>query len=185
MIVRAAAAAAAAAAALALLACGSSGGPARAARAESSGRAQEAEAETRFQDFARCLREHGIQAEALSRPGGGHGLKVRGASPAAMGAAEKACARYRPKDQSGPSHFSPQEKVALEERLQRFAKCMREHGIKVETSAAGGRAQIQIHPGGAGGGPNPESPAFLAAQKTCSPLLPGGGPTNGNPPSGG
>lgn len=167
----------AAASGLVLLACGGSRAPARAAAAE---RAAEQQTETRFEDFARCLREHGVDAEAQSRPGGGHGLKVSGANPAAMQAAEKACARYRPERQSGPSRFSPQEKVELDERLERFAKCMREHGVEVEASVAGGQPHINVHATRGGGGPpQPESPAFQAAQKACSKLLPGGGPGAG------
>ncbi len=128
----------------------------------------------KFQDFARCLREHGIEAEA-----DGHGIKVNGRSEAAMKAAEKACAKFRPPEQRGPDRMSAQERVAIQEKLQAFAKCMREHGVQLEVSAPGGRPQINIH--ATPGGPNPESPSFQAAQKTCSKLLPGGGPGGGAP----
>ena len=153
-----------------LTACGSSGSPANAAAAEG---AAEQTAEARFADFARCLREHGVNAEIGSGPNGGHAFKIRpgnaGAAPAAMEAAQKACARYRPE----PKHvnLSPQQKVQVEERLQRFARCMREHGIKVEVSTAGGGVQIGIRHAGSGG-PNPESPGFKAAQNACQKLLP-------------
>ncbi len=159
-------AAAVAGAGLALVACGGSRAPARAAAAEAT---TEQKAEVKFQDFARCLREHGIEAEA-----DGHGIKVNGRGEAAMLAAEKACAKFRPPPQRGPDRMSAQEKVDIEEALQRFARCMREHGVQVEVDAPGGRPQINIH--GTPSGPNPESPAFQAAQKACSKLLPGGGP---------
>ncbi len=153
------------AAALWLLACGSAKAPVHAAASE---QAAELKAEVKFQDFASCLREHGIEAES-----DGHGLRVNSSSEAAMKGAEKACARYRPSEQKGPNRMSAQERVDLEEKLQRFAKCMRQHGIQVEAIAPGGRPQINIHatPGGA----NPDSPAFKTAQKACSALLPGGG----------
>jgi hypothetical protein len=163
------AAAAAATAGLVLLACGSSNPPARATASEQSA---EQKAEVKFQDYARCLREHGIEAEA-----GSHGIKVNGRSEAAMKAAEQACAKFRPPAQRGPDRMSAQERVDIEEGLQRFAKCMREHGVQVEVDAPGGRPQINIH--ATPSGPNPESPAFQAAQKTCSKLLPGGGPGGG------
>ncbi|HXB15759.1 MAG TPA: hypothetical protein VNV44_08440 [Solirubrobacteraceae bacterium] len=167
-------------ASLALLACGGSSSPSSSpVRAAAAERAAEQTSEVKFQDFARCLREHGIQAEA-----GTHGIKVDGGSEAAMHAAEKACARFRPPAQSGPNRMSAQERVAIEEKLQRFAKCMREHGVQVEVSAPGGRPQMNIHATPGGSGPNPESPAFKAAQKTCSKLLPVG-PGGGPSPAGG
>ena len=135
---------------------------------------QEQKAETKFAGFARCLREHGVNAEAVSHPGGGHGIEVRpgnaGASPAAVEAAEKACAHYRPEPQK--VNFSPQQTVEREEAVQKFAKCMREHGIKVEASTSG----IEITAHGGPASPNPESGAFRHAQRVCEKLLPGGGP---------
>ena len=156
-------------ASLLLAACGGSS-PTNAASAE---RSQEQKAETKFADFAKCLREHGVNAEAVSHAGGAHGLKVSpgqaGGGPAAMEAAEKACARYRPEPQKG--NLSPQQKVEQEEAVQKFAKCMREHGIKVETSTSGNAVHIGIHAAGSGG-PNPESPGFQKAQTSCQKLLP-------------
>lgn len=159
-----------------LAACGSSVSP-TGSDAAAKERAREQSAETKFADFARCLREHGVHAEVLNRPGGGHGLKVSPGSggPQQFEAAEKACARYRPEPQTGSA--SPQQKVQREETVQKFAKCMREHGVKVEASTQGGGVQIQIHRhAGETGAPNPESPAFKRAQSACQKLLPGGGP---------
>ncbi len=167
---------------LILAACGGSSPTSSAADSEQS------KEETKFADFAKCLREHGVNAEAISHPGGGHGLKVSpgqaGGGPQAMEAAQKACQRYQPKPRQ--VNLSPQEKVEHEEAVQKFAKCMREHGIKVEASTAGGGVEVRIHAHpGAEGGPNPESPAFQSAQQACQKLLPfkGGGPRPGGPPS--
>ncbi len=170
------------AASLVLAACGGSSPGSNAADRE---QADEQKAEARFADFARCLREHGVNAEAISHPGGGNGLKVSPGSggPQQFEAAEKACARYRPAPQR--ANLSPQQKVQQEESVRKFAKCMREHGIKVETSTQGGGIQIRVHAhAGAEAAPNPESPAFQTAQKDCSGLLPGGGPKGGPPGSG-
>jgi hypothetical protein len=155
-------------AALTLAACGGSDSPSNAA----SERSQEQRAETKFADFAKCLREHGVNAETASA---GHALKLSGGASGSAEAAQKACARYRPEPKK--VNLSPQQKVELEERVQKFAKCMREHGIHVETSTAGGGIEIGIHrraeKGGAGeNGPNPESPAFQQAQTACQKLLP-------------
>jgi len=161
------------AACVALTACGGSGSPSPSA-ATAHERSEEQTAETKFQDFAKCLREHGVNAEAVSRPGGAHGLKISpgiAKSPAGVEAADKACARYRPEEQRGTP--SPQQKAELDDALQRFAKCMREHGIKVQASASGG---IFIHSNPGSGEANPEGPAFKAAQGACRKLLPDGGP---------
>jgi hypothetical protein len=147
---------------------------------------EQSKEETKFADFAKCLREHGVNAEALTRAGGGHGLKV---TPGSGGrqqfeTAQKACQRYQPKPQA--VNLSPQQKVEHEEAVQKFAKCMREHGIKVEASTQGGGVSIKIHAHpGAEGAPNPESPAFQSAQQACQKFLPfkGGGPRPGGPPS--
>lgn len=143
-----------------------------------SAASREQAAETKLADYARCMREHGFNAEVATLPTGGRGLKIRGRkSPIARGAAEAAersCARYRPEPQT--VNVSPQQKVEREEAVQRFAKCMREHGIEVEASAKGGNVQILLHGHPGSGGPNPESPAFQKAQSGCQKLLPHGIP---------
>jgi hypothetical protein len=151
-------------AALLLAACGSSGNDPSASEASS-----EQKAEQRNADFAHCLREHGINAETATGPTGGHGIKVQGGSPQAMEAAQNACKKYRPAPKK--INLSPQQKIEQEEGVRKFATCMREHGITVHASTAGGGIQISIHSSGAAG-PNPESPAFQKAQETCQKLLP-------------
>jgi hypothetical protein len=111
-------------------------------------------------------------------------LKVEGGSagPQAMEEAQKACARFRPEPKQ--VNLSPQQKVEQEEAVQKFAKCMREHGIKVEASVKGGGVQIGIHGHPGSGEPNPGSPGFQRAQESCQKLLPkppGGGPRSGGP----
>jgi len=169
-----------------LVGCGGSSPGSSAAAKEQSA---ERKAETKFADFARCLREHGINAETAAGPGGGHGIKINGGNPQTMEAAQKACARYRPAPQK--LNLSPQQKVEREEQVRKFAKCMREHGIKVEATTQGGGIQIAIHAhAGEAGAPNPESPAFQTAQKDCQGLLPrppkgAGGFTSASPGPGG
>ena len=155
-----------------LAACGGSGSPS-ASNAAAKEQSDERTAETRFQQFARCLREHGVTAKAVSGPGGGHGIKVKveRGGPGALEAAEKACARYRP-ERASKGNESPAVKAEHEEQTRRFAKCMREHGIPMEASPSGGI----FFKGKPGSGLSPESPAFQAAQRACQKLLPGGGP---------
>jgi hypothetical protein len=139
-----------------------------------SSAANEQQAEVKFADFAKCLREHGVNATASSGAGGeGHALRVKGAGAgghANMEAAQKACKKYQPEPQK--LDLSPQEKVERAEAVEKFAKCMREHGIEVHASSAEGRISIQIHGKPGSGGPNPESPAFQKAQQSCQRLLP-------------
>jgi hypothetical protein len=177
------------AASLALAACGGSG------TSTNSVASAEKTREQKFLTFTKCLREHGIK---VSAPTGGGPVKVEGGvgsiTPQTFEAAQKACRKYAPFDRP---NLTPQQRVEREEAVQKFARCMREHGIKVEakTSDSGAGIGIRIHRGE--GGPNPESPAFEAAQKTCQSLLPkppggfkgaAGGPTtarSGGGPGGG
>jgi hypothetical protein len=159
-----------ASASLLLAACGGS------SPSSTSSAYKEQQAEVKFADFAKCLREHGIEATTSTGPGGeGHGLRIKGAGgPAKMEAAQKACKKYQPEPQK--LNLSPQEKVERAEAVEKFAKCMREHGIEVHTSSAEGHVSIQIHGKPGGGGPNPENPAFQKAQQSCQALLPFKGP---------
>jgi hypothetical protein len=174
--------AAAIAAVPALAACGGSKSPANAAAAE---RSQEGQDEAKLAKFAKCMREHGVEAKTSSGPGHQSlGFRVSGKAGAgrqSLETAQRACKQYQPEPKK--VNLSPQEKVAQEEAVLKFAKCMREHGVNVHGSASGGRIQLQVGGPGASSGPNPESPSFQAAQKACRSLLPftakggpGGGP---------
>ncbi|HXD53993.1 MAG TPA: hypothetical protein VN618_04495 [Solirubrobacteraceae bacterium] len=181
---RLAAALAMLAAGLALVACGGS----KPGDAAASEQARERRDEVKAAEFAKCLREHGMDATASSG-GGGFRLQVRpkaGTGPPTMEAAQKACRKYQPEPKK--VHLSPQEKVQREEEVLKFAKCMREHGVDIHADVKDGGIQIRVH-GRPGSGPNPASPAFQAAQKACSGYLPfkaKGGPGAGRvdgPPS--
>jgi len=173
------------AASLALVACGESASKSNGAKDD----------EQQLVKFAKCMREHGLD---VSTPTGGSGqIRIAGKGKPGnihqLEAAQQACKRYQP---SGPKQsLSPQEKVQREEQVLKFAKCMREHGVDVHASTAEGGAQIKIQSrAGTGGprGPNPDSPAFQAAQKACQGLLPappggakGAGPSVSRGPSSG
>src|SRR4029077_5293812 len=178
------------AASVVLAACGGSG------TSTNSVASAEKTREQQFLKLSKCLREHGVNVKT---PTGGGGLRIRlsGAHvrPQTMEAAQTACKKYAPAENQ---NLTPQQRVEREEAVQKFAKCMREHGIKVEAKTNGGAIAIGIHHAAGEGGPNPESPAFEAAQKACQSYLPfkpppggpnrsGGGPTtnrSGGPASG-
>jgi hypothetical protein len=164
------------AASVALAACGSSG--------PSSSASTEQNREQRFLQFTKCLREHGINVQT---PTGGGGFKVRfkaGGNPQQFEAARTACKKYAPFDRA---NLTPQQRVEREEQLRKFAKCMRENGIPLETEVkdSGGAVGIGIRIKREGS-LNPESSKFQSAQKACQSLLPkppggfrGGGPGGG------
>jgi hypothetical protein len=169
----------AAAATLALTACGGS------ATKSTAGQ----ESDQQLVKFAKCMREHGLN---VSTPTGSSGaIRIGGSGKAGnihqLEAAQQACKRYQPI--GAKQNLSPQEKVERQEQVLKFAKCMREHGIDLHASTTDGGAGIKIQShSGTGGqrGPNPDSPAFQAAQKACQGLLPappGGGKAGG--PGGG
>jgi hypothetical protein len=130
--------------------------------------------------FTRCMREHGVNISTPNGPGGGP-VKVTGTTPQVMEAAQKACARYQP--QGGAEKLSPAERARREDQVREFARCMREHGVEVQTQTSNGDVRIGINANGV----RPESPAFQAAQKACESYLPKppGGRTGGPGRSGG
>jgi hypothetical protein len=157
------------AAAIATVALSACGGTAAGSPNASSSSSDEAKAE----QFAKCMREHGIEAQVAKPGGGGFGLKVTGKAGAGGGpqrfeAAQKACARYRP---GGPRvKLSPAQEAEQRDQVFRFAKCMREHGIDVGTpETSGGAVRIHIQ-----GQLDPESPKFQSAQRACQGLNPKG-----------
>lgn len=168
---------------LLLAACGSSSSPGTSATAN----AQETAVK-----FARCLREHGINASIPSGSAQGALVRVTGSGAGgqhAFEAAQIACKRYQP----APPKITPAEQTAHAEAALKFAKCMRSHGVDIPNpNTSGGGVKIQI--GGPGGGPNPSSATFQAAQRACQSDLqfkglkgafPAGGPPPGAPPKGG
>jgi hypothetical protein len=143
-------------ASLALAACGGSGSETNASTKTDN--------EQQALNFTRCMREHGVNISAPNGPGGP--IKVTGTNQQVMEAAQKDCARYRP--QGGPEKLSPAERAAREDQLHEFARCMRSHGIEVQTQTGSGALRIGISATAV----KPESPAFQAAQKACQGYLP-------------
>jgi hypothetical protein len=151
--------------------------------------------------FSKCMREHGVKNfpnPEVSAGGIKLSFKGEGVKPQTMDSAQKACQHFQEEGEQGPE-LTPQEKVEKEEEVLKFAKCMREHGIEVEASVSGGGVKVGIHGGPGATGPNPNSPAFQAAQEACQSLLPGpkgkggfsassstgGGPAKGGGPQSG
>lgn len=154
--------------ALALAACGGTNPPSNSTSAH---------VEDAFK-FSKCMRENGIKdfPDPKVSPNGGTELsfKGEGVAPKTMEAAQQACQHFQEEGQAGPE-LSPREKVEREEEVNRFAKCMREHGVEaVAKVSAGGGVAVGIKGGPGAGGPK-ANPAAEAAQKACQGLLPGSG----------
>ena len=157
--------------ALALAAC--AGDP-------SSGGDNTADRETKMQDaaldYARCMREHGVDMPDPKMDGGGIRMtSPKGVAPSKMGAADKACRKYL--EAVKPPEMSEEQQKEFREAALANARCMREHGIDFPdpTFGANGEARVRI---GRGSGIDPESAKFKAAQKACEstmPKPPGGG----------
>jgi hypothetical protein len=163
---------------LAVAACGGGGGKARGVASLSGANKPTATTSASGSDprqamlnFARCMRQHGIDVPD-PKPGGGIEIKGGGgpgtAKPDApkFRAAQQACNKYLPNGGQPPKR-SPQE----QQQLLAFARCMRQHGINMADPKPDGGIEIRGGPGGV----NPDSPTFKAAQQACQQYQPKGG----------
>jgi len=119
-------------------------------------------------NFARCMRQHGINMPD-PKPGGGIEIKggpggVKPDDPK-FKAAQQACNKYLPNGGQPPKP-NPQE----QQQMLAFARCMRQHGINMPDPKPGGGIEINGGPGGV----NPDSPTFKAAQQACQQYEPKG-----------
>ena len=126
--------------------------------------------------YAKCMRAHGIlnfpdptvQDNAHAK---GVGFSLNGInpnSPEVKGAA-KTCQR-----QTGFGHITAAQLQAGMTAMLKFAECMRSHGIAGFPDPFENSHQIGINLEGTGIDQN--SPRFKAAQKSCQPFMPVGGP---------
>lgn len=123
--------------------------------------------------FAKCLRDHGIDAPDPTRDANG-GIKQKVDSgpgkldEAAMERAQKACEKYMVI--GGGEAPDPAEQAKRQDAFLAYARCMRAAGINMpDPKFAGNRVTMGVRAGA--GGPDPESPAFKTADKACHPKL--------------
>ncbi len=118
-------------------------------------------------DFARCMREHGVD---MPDPKPGNGGVTRFEAPSGGGPlpdestfaeADKAC-RHLMGD-AGPPKLSPEDQKEVQDAMLAFARCMREHGIDVPDPQPGGGGMLAKP----GEGIDPNSARFQAAEKDC------------------
>jgi hypothetical protein len=125
------------------------------------------------QTFSACMRSHGVPKFPDASAGGGIAIDAKsGIDPSSpqFQAAQKACQKLAPNGGKAPS---PAEAAKAQAQALKFSACMRSHGLPdfPDPTFSGGMTQIRI--GSKGGGLDPGSPIFQAAQKACEKLMPG------------
>jgi hypothetical protein len=144
----------------ALAACGGSGSGAQHASGLASKTADDAFV------FAKCMREHGVHVEASTPAPGTIKLGISGnINPRRMKAAQHACRKYAPAT-AAKRRLTPGERVAREEALLKFAKCMREHGVRAFPDPNSG-GQL-THGMLSDAGINDHEPSVLRAADACA-----------------
>jgi hypothetical protein len=160
--------------------------------------------EDAMQAFAACMREHGVEIQ-VATAGDGSGGTVNIGGGAATGpdkapskggepqpgagtgnrddiaAADAACRHLLPT--GGRGDPSATMDPALADQMLAFSKCMRDHDIDYPDPVfENGGMSISLG-GPDGGGIDPSSDKFKAAQEACSANLPDGGPFSGAGPA--
>jgi hypothetical protein len=157
-----------AAGALAVTACGEE----EASGGSSSGGDRQSQARDAMLDYARCMRDNGIDMPDPQFDGGR--ITQRGpeerVSPEKLRQAEEACKEHQEKIE--PPELSEEQSQEMQEAALAHARCMREQGIENfpdPTFDEDGGAQIRIGPGT---GLDPDDPDFQEAQKACEDEMP-------------
>lgn len=118
-------------------------------------------------DFARCMRDHGVD---MPDPKAGKGDVTSFEAPAAGAQlpdeskfveAEKACRHLM--DAAGPPKLSPEDEKQMQDAMLAFARCMRDRGVEMPDPQPGGGGIVAK----VGEGADPSSPQFQAAEKEC------------------
>jgi hypothetical protein len=142
-----------------LAACGS-GDDSASASADSD------KAEKARLDFARCMRQHGVEVpDVTTNKGGGVLIRQRRQADTPQGRrAMEACQKYleaaRPK-------LSAEDRAKFRDAFVKFSSCMRKEGVDLPDPSQGEvRARVRI---------NGSDPRIRQATEKCRKLMPGGG----------
>lgn len=140
--------------------------------------------------FAKCMREHGIDMPdpqvsdgggVLVAIDGGPGAE-NGPDPKELEAANKDCQHFLEGAATGFDPPSEEDQKKMQEQALTFAKCMRDHGVDMPDPqfGDGGTFSISVGAGPDGTGPSQDGPSvdfnskdFQAASEVCG--GPGGG----------
>jgi hypothetical protein len=118
-------------------------------------------------DFARCMREHGIDMpDPVVERNGPTKFEVRGrgkpGDPKKAQDAHRACQHHLQNGGQGPPRLDPK----MQDQMLKFARCMRQHGIDMPDPTPQGGLVFRSTKGDA------ESPKFRAAERACESLMP-------------
>jgi hypothetical protein len=147
----------------------------------------EADVQQAMLDFAKCMREHGIDMPDPTFGENGDAQFNAGAtgSPAdqaKLDEAQQACQSYLDKVKSNAPPIDPAKVEEERQKQLAFAQCMRDHGIDFpDPQVSSNGAGIQVQQGGPGIDPN--SPGFKEAFDACAAQV--GLPKPGEKPGGG
>jgi hypothetical protein len=157
--------------------------------AATSSDANKADAESAMLDFAKCMREHGVDMPDPQFNDQGQGVFTAGKAggdtaidKSRLDEAQKACQSYLDEVQQNAPPMDPARVEEEKQKLLDFAQCMRDHGIDFpdpQISTDGGGIQVQM----GGPGLDGDSPAFKEANDACSTQV--GMPKPGEGPGGG
>ena len=122
-------------------------------------------------DFARCMRENGVDMPDPQFDGGRVTMRAGGPgmNPEKMRAAEQACAKYRDKVKS--PEMSAEQSAEFKKQALAHSRCMRENGVDMPDPQfdEDGGAQMRLPRG-----INPKSDKFKRAQEACRDTMPKG-----------
>ncbi len=166
--------------------------------APSASPAASADPQQAMVDYARCMREHGVDMpDPVFNGAGGGGVVVQGSASSGtasapdqseMSTADTACRHFL--DSITLDSSKGEISQEMKDAMLAFSRCMRDHGVDMPDPVfSGGGASLQF--GGPGASSiDPSSSDFQEAQATCQKLLPApaeGGPgfSVGGPPAGG
>jgi hypothetical protein len=122
-------------------------------------------------EFAKCMREHGVDMPD-PKPGA-RGIQLtepKNTSPLKMRDADRACHKYL--DKIKPPELSDEQQKKFQEAALAHARCMREHGIDFPDPTFGENGQATIRLGKGKSGLDPLDPKFKDAEKACQSKLP-------------
>jgi len=130
-----------------------SGGP---TAADNSGKSDE----DKMRDFAKCMREHGVDMPDPKPAGDGKGMAITLGGDAKdsgkLEAAQNACKHLMPNG----GEMKPPSAEELD-KMRKDAKCMRDHGIDMPDPDPSGKGTMRI------GGPGDDPKKFEDAAKAC------------------
>lgn len=134
-------------------------------------------------EWAKCMREHGIDVPDPEIDENGRVRVMIQARRAAEGVQDEAFEKAReecgtPFGDAGPPPLTDEQREEMQETMLEFAACMREHGVDMPDPDFSGEGQ-RFRFGGQTG-IDPDSSTFQKAQEACQEILedafPGGGP---------